>query len=887
MSFAVETSIYKYVLKYSARQQVILTLMAVASFPFLYAFYELPKMIVNGAIEAKTVSFPTTLAGIEVDQINYLWILCAAFLLLVVINQAFKYIINLYSGITGERMLRRLRFDLYSRILRFPLPKFRRTSSSEMVTMINSEVEPLGGFIGDAFKLPVFQGGYLIVILSFLFVQNWFMALAAVALYPLQGYLIPKLQRRVRVFSKERVRLVRQLSDRIGETANGIEEIHTNNSARRELADFSGRLGAVYDVRLQIYIWKFIIKFLNNSINQLGPFCFYAIGGWLVINGDLEIGTLMAAIAAHKDLAAPWKELLNFYQRQADAKIKYEQVMEQFQPAGMIEQSRQLDEPEKIEPLTGEVSATGLSLIDETGVPLLESATFSVSSDQHVALVGGGGSGKSDTLHLLANLMEPTGGSIQIGDQKLAALPEAVTGRRLAYVGPSAYLFSNTIRDNLLYGVKHLPLKESTYSDVERRAQDKQLSEAIASGNSTDDLNADWVDYEAVGVGDDDALLQRIFAVLGQVGLKEDVYTIGLRSVLDPESQKGLANKFLEARDQFRERLDDPEISALVEGFDSELYNQNATLGENLLFGTPVGDIFNMDNLAENEYVNSILDREGLTETLLEAGQQIASTMIELFADLPPGHPFFEQFSFISSDELPEFQSILNRISRDGLGSVLAEERTMLLSLPFKISPSRHRLGVIDDEIQDRVLKARHAFAENLPEQLQGAIEFYDRSTFNSAGTIQDNILFGKLSYGQAGGAERVGEIISQIVIDLGLRDSIMAVGLDFHVGIGGGRLSAVQRQKLGLARALLKRPDILILNEATSSLDGASQTALLASLRDEMQGRGIVWALNRAAMAEGFDQILVMKAGRVAELGTWNDLNKEGSALSELLQSE
>ena len=251
--------------------------------------------------------------------------------------------------------------------------------------------------------------------------------------------------------------------------------------------------------------------------------------------------------------------------------------------------------------------------------------------------------------------MEPTGGSIQIGDQKLAALPEAVTGRRLAYVGPSAYLFSNTIRDNLLYGVKHLPLKESTYSDVERRAQDKQLSEAIASGNSTDDLNADWVDYEAVGVGDDDALLQRLFAVLGQVGLKEDVYTIGLRSVLDPQSQKGLANKFLEARDQFRERLDDPEISALVEGFDSKLYNQNATLGENLLFGTPVGDIFNMDNLAENEYVNSILDREGLTETLLEAGQQIASTMIELFADLPPGHPFFEQFSFISSDELLSF----------------------------------------------------------------------------------------------------------------------------------------------------------------------------------------------------------------------------------------
>ena len=114
---------------------------------------------------------------------------------------------------------------------------------------------------------------------------------------------------------------------------------------------FSRRLGAIYDVRLQIYIWKFIIKFLNNSINQLGPFCFYAIGGWLVINGDLEFGALFAAIAAHKDLAAPWKDLLNFYQRQADAKIKYEQVIEQFQPAGMMEEDRQLGEPEDINAL--------------------------------------------------------------------------------------------------------------------------------------------------------------------------------------------------------------------------------------------------------------------------------------------------------------------------------------------------------------------------------------------------------------------------------------------------------------------------------------------------------------------------------------------------------
>ena len=68
-----------------------------------------------------------------------------------------------------------------------------KMSQGEIIPMITSEVEPLGGFIGNAFSLPAFQGGYLATILAFLFVQDWRMAVAAVALYPLQLWLIPKL----------------------------------------------------------------------------------------------------------------------------------------------------------------------------------------------------------------------------------------------------------------------------------------------------------------------------------------------------------------------------------------------------------------------------------------------------------------------------------------------------------------------------------------------------------------------------------------------------------------------------------------------------------------------------------------------------------------------
>ena len=82
--------------------------------------------------------------------------LCALFLLFVLINGFFKFYISTFKGRLGERMLRRMRFQLVDRLLRFPLPQFRRLRSSEVATMVKDEVEPLGGFIGDAFVQPAY-----------------------------------------------------------------------------------------------------------------------------------------------------------------------------------------------------------------------------------------------------------------------------------------------------------------------------------------------------------------------------------------------------------------------------------------------------------------------------------------------------------------------------------------------------------------------------------------------------------------------------------------------------------------------------------------------------------------------------------------------------------
>jgi hypothetical protein len=123
--------------------------------------------------------------------------------------------------------------------------------------------------------------------------------------------------------------------------------------------------------------------------------------------------------------------------------------------------------------------------------------------------------------------------------------------------------------------------------------------------------------------------------------------------------------------------------------------------------------------------------------------------------------------------------------------------------------------------MEERLLAARRAFAASLPPSLRSAVEFYDFQSYNSAATLQDNILFGRLVYGQAQADTRIGVLTAEVLAELNLRDSVIDVGLEYNVGVAGKRLPATQRQKLGIARALIKRPQFLVVNEAVAVRGG------------------------------------------------------------------
>ncbi|MGQ9366341.1 ABC transporter transmembrane domain-containing protein [Azospirillum sp. ST 5-10] len=880
-----ESSIYRFILRHSVRQQIVLLLLTLASFPFLYASLDLPKRIVNEAIAGSGV--PDAVWGIPVDQISYLLILCGAFLGLVLVNGAFKYVINTFKGRLGERMLRRLRYELYARVLRFPLPRFRKMSSGEMIPMITAEVEPLGGFIGDAFAVPVFQGGTLLVYIGFIFVQDPVLGGAAVSLYPFQGWLIPRLQRRVNQLGKRRVRAMRTIADRIGETVAGVTEVHAHDTSAWHLADVADRLGEVYDIRFEIYQRKFFIKFLNNFINQLTPFFFYSIGGYLVIEGELSFGALVAVLAAYKDLAAPWKELLDWYQQKEDNRIKYEQVVEQFQAPDLMEEERQRADVAPDARLSGTLAFSNVSFGEDGGAAVLDGVNGEVPLAGHTAVVGTG-AGKEELAQIVARLLLPTGGRVLVNGEDYAHLPEALTGRRIAYVGGSSHLFAASLYENLVYGLRHRPLVPPARDETQAQRRRRRAALALSAGNTDHDVEADWIDYAAAGCSGPEELMDRIRRLLRDVDLEDDVYAMGLNRTIDPTRRPDVAARILEARVAVAGLLQDGHYGDVVERFDPDRFNSNATVAENLLFGTPVGPVFAIETLAENPYMLHVLDKVGLTERFLTAGRSVAATMVELFSDLPPGHEFFERFSFIDFADLPEFQAILARADKEGVEGLRPQDRTRLLGLPFRLIPARHRLGLFKpEEIWPRLVEARRVFAADLPGELRHAVEFFDPQRYNAAASIQDNILFGKVVYGQAQAQPRVGRMIGELMERMHLRDTVVEIGLEHPVGIAGSRLSSAQRQKTALVRALLKAPDLLVIAEATAGLDAATQARIHAAILRDRAGRGLFWVVHRADLARGLDRVLVLRGGRIVEQGRFDELEKESTVLRELMAAE
>jgi putative ABC transport system ATP-binding protein len=321
-----------------------------------------------------------------------------------------------------------------------------------------------------------------------------------------------------------------------------------------------------------------------------------------------------------------------------------------------------------------------------------------------------------------------------------------------------------------------------------------------------------------------------------------------------------------------RDRLGEADLLPHVELFDPGRYLVQASIGENIVFGMPVDPSFAAAPLAENPVFLDVLVQSGLREPLDALGLQIASKFDEMLASVSAESPLFDAIGAMTPERMAQLREILDRAA-DGTGSLDTGDRRELLKLALDYTEARDRFGLLDAELRTRILDARRSFRSVIEAMTLPPVVPHDPAVYNPSLSILDNVLFGLIATRNVSARARVIDAVREVLKAGGHWDAVFDAGLLFQIGSGGRGLSEGQRQKLHLARALIKKPDMLILNRACSVLPKGEQQALLEAVisgfaEDGDAGPGIVCLPSDPDHAVLFDRVVVMEDGHVVADG-------------------
>lgn len=841
-----------WVLKKFRAFQVVLLAVIVISLFFRVFPLEMQRKIINEAINLK--------------MIEKLYLYCALYMAAVLIAGLLKYIINTMQAVLGQKILIYMRQELYQHILQLPLTFFHRTQAGTVISAMTAELNAIATFLGTAVSVPVTAVLTFIAFLGFMIYLNPALGLISAIIYPLELSVIPYLQKKYNNYNRKRVATTRTMASLVNEAVSGIHEVQGNASYLLEQEKLDRHSHRLFRLMKRLSVLKYGIKFSNNLFQSIGPFLLFLIGGYFAIHGQFTIGALVAFLSAYEKVYDPWKEVIEYYQAWQDSRVRYKQIMKLFD----IEPFIMLPQPDSATPrLQGDIEARDLCYQINENVFLLNSVSFTLDSGKHLALVGFSGSGKSTLSLLLAQLYRASSGTLAIGGKNVEDLNSLDIARNISSVAQHPFIFTGTVRDNLLYSCHTLYLNNL-------RAAMPDKSELID--------------------------------IVRSVGLDADIIRWGLRTVIAPERAKPMIPRFLQMRQVIQDSLK-KEFSNVIEFYHTDKFLNYSSIATNIIFGS-LGTAFKGKQILENKPFMSFLQEYEVETPLVELGLDIARSTIYLLGEFK-SDDFFFQRSPMNSDQFTRYESLCSKMETVPLTAMKKEEKNLLLILALDFVPGLHKIHTITEEFEAKILDYRKVFLEEIGKidleqcrngTIQTTIAPYSESgpdrlqdhdytpfCFNQyihSLSLMDNIIFGTII-----DIEAVRGRLATIALDeferLGLLDDIIEIGLDFHVGSKGDNLSGGQKQKIALARAFLKQSPILILDEATASLDNSSQARIQHFIETKLHGTTTVIAVvHRLDMISGYDHILVMKDGKIVESGNYQTLMDQGGYLHDLVNS-
>jgi ABC-type multidrug transport system fused ATPase/permease subunit len=298
-------TLYAYIWKHSRRAQIVLCVLTFVVSFLTTVPLELQRRIVDDALPAA--------------RLPLLLLLSAVYLGVLLVQGGLKYALNVYRGRLVEEITRDLRLTIFDatrpRTADDHVHHGREPAEvGAIVSMVAAETEDLAGFVGDSFSFPLLQGGTAAFVIGYLLWVQPTIAVFGILLYLPQLVVVPVGQGVINRWSARHVRLVRQIGDLI---ALPFTAASGGASAYRQLVDDS------FLARVTIYRIKFFLTFFGNFLDAIGPLIVLAVGGWLVMRGGVEVGTLVVFISGFQKLADPWDQLTSFYRMLSTARVKY------------------------------------------------------------------------------------------------------------------------------------------------------------------------------------------------------------------------------------------------------------------------------------------------------------------------------------------------------------------------------------------------------------------------------------------------------------------------------------------------------------------------------------------------------------------------------------
>ena len=309
-------------------------------------------------------------------------------------------------------------------------------------------------------------------------------------------------------------------------------------------------------------------------------------------------------------------------------------------------------------------------------------------------------------------------------------------------------------------------------------------------------------------------------------------------------------------------------------------YNPALPVAENLLFASPLEPVTTERLAAQTEFLTQ-LRTLGLDQDMVALTRDVVDMLRQIFGLDGTDHPLFRKLG-LDAQTYESAVLLVEKARAGGTEALKPDELAILLTVPSRISAEQ--IGpAFSDDIKARILDLRSSHSADLQRALGDLYLPLDPDSFAPGLSVLENAMFGKISDEAGSKADDLKKLIADVLIEGDAQELVVQLIYDLPITLGGTNLPALFAEPLSFSRATIKRPDILILDQALASYDMATRVALHKNLRELMPKTTLIYLADSFENEQAFDAVFTLQQGRIVSEGMAMEETEDSAASADL----